>query len=212
MAEVIAGIEIPETAAVAEATTHIREATEPVIYHHSRRVYLFAQLFAQRLGLKPDPELLYVASLFHDYGLSAPFSEVEQRFEIDGADHASAFLLDRGFSAAAAQTVWEAVALHTTPGIPGRMGPEVATTQLGVMTDVIGAGLDGLEQDQVDEILAAHPRGDFKNEFLRVQVDGMRNRPDTTIGTFNADLLEHFVPGYRSPSLVDLTIRAPWPS
>ena len=80
--------------------------------------------------------MLYLAAMFHDTGLATPFSDAEQRFEVDGADHARRFLLDRGFSAAAAETVWTAVALHTTPGIPDRMGPEIAATYLGVLTDV----------------------------------------------------------------------------
>jgi hypothetical protein len=213
MPEVIAGLEIPETAAVAQATRLIQETTRPpFIYHHSRRVFFFGLIHAHKLGVKPDPELLYVAAMFHDIGLLTPFSDVEQRFELDGADHARKFLLDRGFSMAAAETVWTAIALHTTPGIPVRMAPEIATTQLGIATDVIGVGLDGLERDQVDEILAAHPRGDFKNEFLRAHVEGLKNRPETTNGTMNSDVLEHFIPGFKRVTLVEGVLDSPWPS
>ncbi|SNS07615.1 HD domain-containing protein [Streptosporangium subroseum] len=212
MSEFIAGLEIPETAAVAEATGLIQETTSPLIYHHSRRVFLFSLIHAHRLGVKPDPELLYLAAMFHDTGLLTPFSDVEQRFEVDGADHARKFLLDRGFSPAAAETVWTAIALHTTPGIPDRMAPEIATTQLGVLTDVLGFGLDGLEHDQLDEILAVHPRGDFKNEFLRAYVDGLKNRPETTNGTVNSDVLEHFIPGFQRMTTVERIIGSPWPS
>ncbi|SIM86428.1 HD domain-containing protein [Micromonospora cremea] len=212
MPEVIAGLEIPETAAVAEATRRIQEMTSPLIYHHSRRVFFFGLIHAQKLGVEPDPELLYLAAMFHDTGLRNPFSAVEQRFEVDGADHARKFLLDRGFSTAAAETVWTAIALHTTPGVADRMAPEIATTYLGVLTDVIGLGLDGLDRDQLDEILAVHPRGDFKNEFLRAQVDGMKNRPETTNGTVNSDLLEHFIPGFRRVTTVERIVGSPWPS
>ncbi|MGY0002621.1 HD domain-containing protein [Micromonospora sp. I033] len=212
MPELIAGLEIPETAAVAEATRLVQETTTPLIYHHSRRVYFFSLIHAHRLGVKPDPELLYVAAMFHDTGLLTPFSDVEQRFEVDGADHARKFLLERGFSAVAAETVWTAIALHTTPGIPDRMAPEIATTQLGVLTDVVGLGLDGLERDQLDEILAVHPRGDFKNEFLRAQFDGLKNRPETTNGTVNSDILEHFIPGFQRTTTVERILGSPWPS
>ena len=212
MAEVIAGLEVPETAAVAEATRLIQETTGPLIYHHSRRVFLFSQIHARRLDVKPDPELLYLVAMFHDAGLVTPFSAVEQRFEVDGADHGRKFLLDRGFSTAAAETVWTAIALHTTPGIPGRMGPEIATTHFGVLTDVLGFGLDGLDADQVGEIVAAHPRGDFKNEFLRVYLDGLKNRPETTNGTVNSDVLEHFIPGFRRTTSVERILGSAWAS
>lgn len=186
MSEIIAGVEVPDTVAVAEATRLVQETTSPLIYHHSRRVFFFGQIHAHLLGVKPDPELLYLAAMFHDAGLATPFSDAEQRFEVDGADHGRKFLLERGFSTAAAETVWTAIALHTTPGIPDRMGPEIATTHLGVLTDVLGFGLDGLHTDQVTEILGVHPRGDFKNEFLSAYFDGFKNRPETTNGTVNS--------------------------
>ncbi|MGW5360875.1 HD domain-containing protein [Actinopolymorpha pittospori] len=212
MPEAIAGLEIPETAAVAEATRLIQETTSALIYHHSRRVFFFSLLHARKLGVQPDPELLYLAAMFHDTGLLTPFSDVEQRFEVDGADHARKFLLERDFSTRAAETVWTAIALHTTPGIPDRMAPEIATTYLGVLTDVLGFGLDGLEHDQLDEIVAVHPRGNFKNEFLRAYVDGLKNRPDTTNGTVNADVLEHFIPGFQRTRTVEAMLGSPWPS
>ncbi|SDM83983.1 HD domain-containing protein [Nonomuraea jiangxiensis] len=176
MPEVIAGLEIPETAAVAEATRFIQETTSPLIYHHSRRVFLFGLIHARKLGVEPDPELLYVAAMFHDTGLLAPLPGVEQRFEIDGADHARKFLLDRGFSTAAAETVWTAIALHTTPGIPGRMAPEIATTHLGVLTDAIGFDLDGLEPSQLGEILAVHV-GTSRTSFCKCSSTGSATAP-----------------------------------
>ncbi|HEX5205052.1 MAG TPA: HD domain-containing protein [Actinoplanes sp.] len=212
MSEVIAGLEIPGTAAVAEATTLIRDTTSPLIYHHSRRIFFFGLMHARALGLEPDPELLYLAAIFHDSGLLTPFSDEEQRFELDGADHARKFLLERGFPAAAAERVWTAIALHTTPGIPGRMAAEIAATYFGVLTDVVGFGLDGLDRDRVEEILAAHPRGKFKNEFPRAYFDGLKDRPETTIGTVNADVLKHFAPGFRPPTTVERIVGSPWPS
>jgi HD domain len=212
MSEIIAGVEVPETAAVAEATRLVQDWVTPLIYHHSHRVFFFGQIHAQRLGLKPDPELAYLAAMFHDTGLTTPFSDVEQRFEVDGADHARKFLLERGFSTAAAETVWTAIALHTTPGIPDRMAPEIAATYLGVGTDVLGFDLDGLHADQVSEVLAVHPRGDFKNEFLQAYFDGFKNRPETTNGTVNSDVVEHFIPDYRRITTVERMLGAPWPS
>ncbi|WP_406011118.1 HD domain-containing protein [Streptomyces sp. NBC_00637] len=211
MTDIIAGVEIPGTSAVAEATDFLRQRTNPLIFHHSRRVFLFASLHARELNLRPDPELLYISAMFHDAGLSIPFSDARQRFELDGADHARKFLLDRDFPERAAEVVWRAIALHTTPGIPARMEPEVAATNHGVLTDAVGWGLNMLEGDQLDEILAAHPRGDFKREFLQAFVEGLENRPDTTYGTVNADVLEHFVPGFRRTSMVERIMNAPWP-
>lgn len=212
MSEVIAGVDIPETEAVAEATRLVKETVSPLLYHHSRRVYLFGGMHALGLGIEPDAELLYLSAIFHDTGLVTPFSDKQQRFEVDGADHARRFLVGHGFSSTAADTVWTAIALHTTPGVPDRMGPEIAATYLGVLTDVIGFGLEGLHPEQVAEILHFHPRGDFKNEFLRAYFDGFKDRPETTNGTVNSDVLEHFIPGYRRPTSVERIIGSAWPS
>ena len=175
-------------------------------------MFLFGTLQAQARGLEPDPELLYVAALYHDTGLARPYSDEEQRFEIDGADHARKFLLDEGLPARSADIVWTAIALHTTPAIPDRLGPEIAATARGVLTDVAGLGLEDLDPARVDEVIAAHPRGDFKSEFLQAFVDGLSDRPDTTYGTENADVLEHFVPGFRRATMVERVTGSPWPT
>lgn len=210
MPEIIAGVEIPDTSAAADATRIVGERTNPLIFNHSRRVFLFSSIHARSLGLAADPELLYVAALFHDTGLLTPFSGAEQRFEVDGADHAKAFLLERGFDPRSIEVVWNAIALHTTPGIPGRMGPEIAATNLGVLTDAVGFGLDKLDAGLIDEITAAHPRGDFKNEFLMAFHNGLKHRPATTYGTINADILEHFSPDYRSTTMVERIMGSAW--
>jgi HD superfamily phosphodiesterase len=210
--EVVAGVEIPPTELAAEATRTVRGLTSPLIFHHSRRVYLFGVLHARARGLDPDPEILYLASLFHDVGLTTPYSDTEQRFEIDGADHARRFMVDHGAPARSAEIVWTAIALHTTPAIPDQLGPEVASTARGVLIDAVGAGLASLDPARVGEVLDAHPRGDFKNEFLRAFVDGLAYRPDTTYGTVNADVLEHFVPGYRRTTMVQRVTGSPWPT
>ncbi|MFE4666418.1 HD domain-containing protein [Streptomyces sp. NPDC056716] len=211
MSEVIAGVEIPETTVVTEATELIRATTTSLIFHHSRRVFVFGTLQARALDLKPDPELLYVAALFHDTGLVPPYRSDDQRFELDGADQARAFLRDHSFSEADARLVWTAIALHTTPEVPWKMAPEIAATTAGVETDVLGMRLGNLTAADIAEVTEAHPRPDFKNRILQTFTDGFRHRPDTTFGTVNADVLEHFVPGYRHLDFVDVIQNSAWP-
>jgi hypothetical protein len=207
----IAGITIPDSPLAVEATELIRETTNPLIFHHSRRVFLFGSLQARALGITPDPELLYVAALFHDAGLVPPYRSDDQRFELDGADQARAFLLDHGYSEADAQTVWIAIALHTTPEVPYKLAPEIAATTAGVETDVLGLRLANLQQAEIDDVTSAHPRPDFKRQILQAFTDGFKHRPDTTFGTVNADVLEHFVPGYRHIDFVDVIQNSAWP-
>src|ERR1700709_2481652 len=134
MTATIAGISIPDTALVREATDLVRAAATPVLFHHSRRVFLFGSLKGRHRGLEADPEVLYVGAMFHDLGLSERYRRTDQRFEVDGADLAREFLLDHGRSPAEARAVWLGIALHTTPGIPNHLEPETALVSLGAET------------------------------------------------------------------------------
>ncbi|MEV7010330.1 HD domain-containing protein [Streptosporangium sp. NPDC051022] len=211
MTETIAGITVPDSALAREATELVREAASPLLYDHSRRVYLFGALQGKRLGLEADAELLYVGAMFHDLGLTEAYRRTDQRFELDGADEARRFLTSRGVPEADVRKVWEAVALHTTPEIPHRLEPEVALVTAGVETDVLGIGYGDLAADDVAEVTAAHPRPDFKRLILQAFTEGFKDRPDTTFGTVNADVLEHFVPGFRHIDFVEVILNSAWP-
>jgi HD superfamily phosphodiesterase len=209
--ETIAGVAIPDSALVREATEFIRSAEDDVLFHHSRRVFLFGALHGRRLGLQPDPELLYVGAMFHDLGLTARYDTSTQRFEMDGADAAREFLLEHGVRQSDADKVWLGIALHTTPEVTGRLDPETALLAAGVKTDVVGVGRENLTTEAIDAVTAAHPRPDFKNRILAAFNDGMKHRPDTTFGTVNDDVLAHFDPTFKRRNLVDSIFNSTWP-
>ena len=211
MPEVIAGITIPDTRLVAEATDLVQDASTPLLFHHSRRVYLFGMLQGERRGLSPDPELLYVGAMFHDLGLTDRYRSTRQRFEVDSADEARRFLTAHGHSADIARRIWTAIALHTTPGVPEFMDPEIALVTAGVETDVLGIGYADLDPADINAVTAAHPRPDFKRQILAAFTNGMRDRPDTTFGTVNADVLAHFQPGFVRTDFVEVIESNAWP-
>ncbi|KWX68505.1 HD domain-containing protein [Mycobacterium sp. NAZ190054] len=211
MIETIAGVPIPDTALVRDATELVREVTDDLLYHHSRRVYLWGSLHGSRLGTVPDPELLYVGAMFHDLGLTQKYGRVDQRFELDGADAALDFLRGHGISERDARNVWLGIALHTTPAIPGRLEPEVALVTAGVETDVLGLNVGDLSSRQIDEVLAAHPRVDFKAGILGAFHQGMKARPETTFGTMNDDVLAHFDPTFERTDFVSMIGANPLP-
>jgi len=212
MKEVIAGVEIPDTTLVAEATELVHASASTLLYHHSRRVYLFGTLQGRRRGLSPDPELLYVGAMFHDLGLTEEYRRADQRFEIDGADEAQRFLRTHGINDADARKAWLGIALHTTPEVPYHLDPETALVTAGVETDVLGIGLSDLDDSSCAEVVAAHPRPDFKAQILRAFFDGMKDRPDTTFGTMNDDVLAHFLPDFQRGDFVKIIENNPWPS
>jgi HD superfamily phosphodiesterase len=211
MTETVAGIRIPDSPLAVAATELVRESADELLFHHSRRVFLFGSLRGRADGIAADPELLYVGAMFHDLGLTRRYRRTDQRFEIDGADVARDFLLARGVGADEAQRVWTAIALHTTPEIPLHMAPEIALVTRGVELDVLGIGYDAISDDERAAVVAAHPRPDFKNRILAAFTDGIADRPETTFGNVKADVLEHFVPGFQRGDFVEVIRGSAWP-
>lgn len=208
--ESIAGIAIPDTPLVREVTDYIRAAEDDLLFDHSRRVFLFGALQGRRLGLQPDLELLYVGAMFHDIGLTERYRTSMLRFEVDGANAARDFLLERGYDPADARKVWLGIALHTTPGVPEFLDPEIALVTAGVETDVLGMGRDDLAPEALNAVTAAHPRPDFKNRIIAAFNDGMKHRPDSTFGTMNDDVLAHFDPTFQRENFVDIILGNGW--
>lgn len=195
----IAGIAIPDSAIARDATDLIRDASTPLLYDHSRRVFLWASLQARQRELDHDPELLYVGALFHDLGLVEGHRSQDERFEIDGANAARRFLERHGVPEDQVMTVWESIALHTTPQIPHYKQPEVLLITLGVQYDVVGLGHDEVPAELREAVLAAHPRTNFKEGIIDAFYEGMKDRPDTAFGTLNTDFLACKDPNYVRP-------------
>jgi HD superfamily phosphodiesterase len=209
--QTIAGIAIPDTQLVRDTTEYIRDMEDDLLFNHSRRVFLFGALQGRRRGLDPDLELLYVGAMFHDIGLTAGFRDSALRFEVDGANAAEKFLRDHGFDDATVRKVWLSIALHTTPGIPEFLDPEIALVTAGVETDVLGIGRDDLSEDARNAVTAAHPRPDFKRQILQAFNAGMAHRPQTTFGTVNDDVLAHFDPTFVREDFVEVILNNSWP-
>src|SRR3954467_4122311 len=126
-ADNIASVVIPDTELVREITAFIRDTEDDLLFDHSRRVFFFGVLQGRRRGLQPDLELLYVGAMFHDLGLTEPYrTSSSLRFEVDGANAARDFLLQHGIDEGEARRIWLSIALHTTPGVPEFLEPEIA--------------------------------------------------------------------------------------
>jgi hypothetical protein len=200
----IAGIRIPDSRIAREATQFVQDVSTPLLFHHSRRVFLWASLHGEQLLLDYDPELLYVGALFHDLGLVEGHRSEHERFEIDGANAARAFLERHGLPEGQVMTVWESIALHTTPQIPRYKQPEVRLVNWGVEYDIPGRHFDDLTPEQRDDVIAAHPRPHFKDGILEALAGGLRDKPETAYAPWQMDLLEASMPGYARPSFCDI--------
>jgi len=211
MANLSSVIIIPDSLLAKEATDLLREHSTDLLFNHSMRVFFFAAEQGRQRKLRFDPELLYVAAAFHDFGLLKKFSSRDERFEVDGANAVRQFLTAHQIPEERVQLAWEAIALHTTPGVTQYMRPEVALLYSGVGLDVLGKGFDQFPSELREKIVAEYPRKHFKERFIQEYFAGFAHKPDTTYGTVNASICERFIPGYQTPNAVDVIAASPFP-
>ena len=211
MTMTIDAIKIPDSKLASEITELVRDTESTLLFHHSSRVYHFAALAGKKRDLTFDAELLYCGCMFHDMGLTPAHSSAIERFEVDGANAAREFLRSHGIAQQDIDTVWTAIALHTTPGIPHHMHPVIALVTAGVEMDVLGFGFDEYDAAEREMIVQKHPRSaSFKEDIIQAFYDGNRHKPDTTFGNVNADVIADKEPSFVRQNFCSVIRRSPW--
>ena len=208
----VAGVVIPDSKLAREVTELVRDTESPLLFHHSRRVYYWGALTGKRRGLRFDPELLYAGAMFHDMGLTPKHASTHERFEVDGAYVARDFLRSHGISERDIETVWTAIALHTTPGIPQHMHPVIALLTAGVEMDVLGIAFSEFTDAEREAVVSVHPRpGRFKEEIIQAFYDAIHLKPETTLGNVKADVLADKDPSFRPENFCRVIRASAWP-
>jgi hypothetical protein len=207
----VAGVVIPDSKLAREVTELVRDTEPPLLFHHSSRVYYWGALTGRHHDLRFDPELLYVGAMFHDIGLTEQFRHSMLRFEVDGANAARDFLRKYGVPESSVEMVWDAIALHTTPGIPEHKKAVVALVTAGVEMDVLGIAYKDFNEQQRLGVVAAHPRGNhFKENIIDAFYHGMEHRPDSTFGTVNDDVLAYKNPKFERADFCKIILNSTW--
>ena len=206
---VIAGVSVPDGPLITAAIDYARRLSEPYLFNHAMRSWLFAELIGHRKGIDYDREVVAVGTILHDIGLTAGMSGAN-RFEVNGADAALAFIAGRGVSDRRAQLIWALVALNSTPSLALHKEPEVAVGTMGIGLDYGGFGLDSLQAGDVGRVVIEFPRLKMKDQFSEACCRLVTERPETSHDNFLRDFGERFVPGYKAVSTVDLLMNAPF--
>jgi len=211
MAPTIQGMSVPDSKLAREVTELVRETEPAILFHHSSRVFHFGALAGKRKGLRFDPELLYVGAMFHDLGLVPSHRSAKNRFEVDGANAARDFLRSHDIAQPEVETVWTAIALHTTPGVPQHMHPVIALVSAGVEMDVLGIAYDEYSDAEREAVVRAHPRTEgFKDELIECFYGTMKHKPETTFGTVNFDVIAYKEPTSRAPNFCETIRQSAW--
>jgi hypothetical protein len=207
----VSGVSIPDSKLARETTELVRDTESGLLFHHSSRVYYFGALAGKHRDLSFDPELLYAGAMFHDMGLTRQHSSADERFEVDGANAARDFLRSHGISQTDIDTVWTAIALHTTPGIPQHMHPVVALVTAGVEMDVLGLSYAEYSDAEREAVVRAHPRPQhFKEDIIQAFYDGIKHKPETTFGNVKADVLADKDPHFHRGNFCSVIRGSAW--
>jgi hypothetical protein len=213
MSLTVHGVGVPDSKLAREITEMVRDTESPLLFHHSSRVYYFGALAGKHRDLSFDPELLYAGAMFHDMGLTPKYSSAHERFEVDGANAARDFLRGHRISQADLDTVWTAIALHTTPGIPGHMHPVVALVTAGVEMDVLGLTYAEYSDAERHAVINAHPRSkNFKEDIIQAFYDGIKGKPETTFGNVKADVLADKDSTFKRGNFCSVIRESAWPA
>ena len=204
-------LRIPNSKLAREVTEIVRDTESELLFNHSSRVYLFGALAGEHHGLKFDPELLYAGAMFHDMGLTKA-QEDDERFEVDGANAARDFLTRHGITPTDIDTVWMAIALHTTPGIPKHMHPVVALLTAGVEMDVLGLAYGEYSDAEREAVVKTFPRTPhFKEDIIQAFYQGIKHKPETTFGNVKADVLADKDPHFHRGNFCVVIRESRWP-
>ena len=205
---VLGGITVSDTPLIAQALDHARTQSEPYLFNHAVRSWLFAVRLGQLQGGAYDAEVVAVGTLLHDIALTPGFTG-PRRFEIEGADAARSFARQHGLAEDRARLIWDSVALNSTPSIGLYKEPEVALCTAGIGVE-FGFQYDRIPPNEMRSILTTFPRLAMKRRFVDSVCRVVKARPETTYDNFAGDFGERFVPGYTRPSTVDYLLDAPF--
>lgn len=205
----LAGVTVPDTPTISRAIEFARGRSEPYLFNHAMRSWLFAATLAQLNRTAHDGEVLAVTTILHDVGLAEGF-DGPLRFEVEGANAARTFARNEGIDERRAQLIWDGVALNSTPSISLYKEAEVALCTAGIGLDWGGWGYESIPEARLAEIVEAFPRLEMKQRFTRAVCRIVETRPATTYDNFAGDFGERFVPGYRRASTVDYLLNSPF--
>ncbi len=131
---------------------------------HSYRTWLFGRALAAVDCCTLDSELFYCGSLLHDQGIVQPTPGRD--FTLASADRTLACAHAAGVGDQRAETLADAICVHTTPGVSvDRDGELGCYLQWGAMVDGAGLRIWDVSPTNVSEVLRLYPRADFKRQL-----------------------------------------------
>lgn len=179
-----AGLRIPDTPMARRAEQMLRETSPEYLINHSHRTYLWGAVLGQHDKVQYDEELLYVACLLHDMGLTRQFNGVDADlslpsycFAVDGARAAESVAQEAHWPESRRDSLAEAISLHLNPIVGLEHGAEAHLLNIGAALEVSGMRKWNVDPATVDTVLMHYPRQNFKHEIDILMREQIAARP-----------------------------------
>jgi len=178
-------IELPTSAACASAERVAQRYCMPSLLNHSVRSYVWSAAIGRQDGIDFDAELLYVAAMLHDIGLTAAFDNHALPFEDAGGHVAWVFAAGAGWTPERGTRAAEVIERHMWPEVDPAVDPEGHLLEVGTGVDISGRRTDDIPPEVRDEALRRWPRLDLADEFaecFRQQAHRKPHSPGAAFG------------------------------
>ena len=176
----LSAIRAPDSEAAVRTVALVESLSSPALYNHCLRTYIWGALLAQAGRIAFDEELFFVASLFHDIGLTPAHNCQDSScacFAVEGARAAQHYAVEFGWKAERCERLAEAISLHLTVRVGLQHGAEAHLLHEGAALDVIGARLGEIDRKSIDSVIARYPRLGIKAELATGIKEQARLRP-----------------------------------
>jgi hypothetical protein len=176
----LGSLPVPGGATAAAALEVASGHHSPALLNHSLRAYVWAAARGTAEGISFDPELLYVAALFHDIGLVPAFDSHTLAFEEAGGHVAQVFAAGARWPPERRKRLSDVIVRHMWPHVEVSTDPEGHLLSRATATEIVGRDAEDYPAGFRSEVLERYPRLDLAGEFLACFRDQATRKPDSS--------------------------------
>ena len=152
----------------------------PALVNHCLRSWVWAKTLGDSLGMTVDDELLFVAAMLHDLGVTDPFDAHVMPFESSGGAAAWTFAAGAGWSTERRERVREVIERHMWVSVDVEDDPEGFLLEAATSLDVAHADPGTWDPTLRRDVVALLPRLDFGPEFANAIGAQASRKPAST--------------------------------
>ena len=167
-------LRIPDSKLAQETVEACRAVQPEMVIEHNYRSFVYARALAALDRIEHDPELLFVAVMYHDHGVAEPDGRC---FTLRGAEEAERHLERSGRPPAECAAGAEAITFHLNPAVAPEQGAEAHLLHDGVLLDGVGLRAWELRREAIERVRARYPRLRFSQDGAKLLSQQAREIP-----------------------------------